>query len=101
MRLDSSCGACRPALRNPLGRFHLFRQVAPNLESMEVMALGQSVIRQWVCIILDLAPYRNNRCLMPDGRDVERIALLMLAKVSEVHARCALGHRDAVRAVSR
>ena len=65
------------------------------------MALGESAIRQWVCIILELAPYSSNRCLISSGRGVERIALLMLVRVSRVHARCALGHRDAVRAVPR
>jgi hypothetical protein len=101
LRPNSSRGACRPSLGNPLGRFHIFRQVASNLESMEIMALGESAIRQWVCIILELAPYSSNRCLIPDGRGVERIALLMLAKVSEVHAMCALGQRDAERVVPR
>ena len=49
----------------------------------------------------ELAPYSSNRCLMSSERGVERIALLMLAKVSKVHARFALGHGDAVRAVPR
>jgi hypothetical protein len=101
LRPNSSCGACRPALGNPLGRFHIFRQVASNLESMGVVALGASAMRQWVYIILELAPYSRNRCLIPGGRGVVRIALLMLARVSRVHARCALGHRDTVRAVPR
>jgi len=78
-----------------------FRQVASSLESMEVMALGERVIRQCACIIFELAPYRSNRCLIPSGRGVERIALLMLARVSIVHVRCALGQRDDVRAVPR
>jgi hypothetical protein len=83
------------------GKVPYFRQVASNLESMEVIALGDSAMRQLVCIILELAPYRSSLCLIRGGRCVERIALLMLARVSRVHARCALGHRDAVRAVPR
>jgi hypothetical protein len=50
------------------------------LESMEVLAPGEIVIKQCVCIIMELAPYRSKLCLMPGGRGVERIALLMLAK---------------------
>jgi len=68
---------------------------------MEVMTLGESVIRQRVCIMLELAPYTIKRCLIPCGRDVERIALLMLARMSRSHARCALEHKDAGRAVPR
>ena len=88
LRSNASCGACRPALGNPSGRFHIFRQVASNLESIEVMALDDSAMRQWVCIILQMAPYSSFRCLMLAGRGFERIALLMLARVSRVHARC-------------
>jgi hypothetical protein len=65
------------------------------------MTFGDSAIRQCVCIILELAPYSSKRRLIPGGRGVERIALLMLARMSRVHARRALGHRDAVRAVPR
>jgi hypothetical protein len=101
LRPNSVCGACRPALGNPFGRFQILRQVASSLESIEVMALGESAIRQCVCMILELAPYRSNRCLMPGGRGVERIALLMLASVSSVHFRCALGYRDDVRVVPK
>ena len=101
LRPNLSCGACRPVLRNLLGRFHIFRQVASNLESIKVMALGESVIRHCMCSILELAPYSNKCCLIPGGRGVERIALLMLARVSRAHARCALGHRDVARAVPR
>ncbi len=84
-----------------MGRLRVFRQVASHLESMEVMTLSESAIRQWVCIILELTLYTSNRCLIPGGKGVERIVLLMLAKVSKVHARCALGYRDAVRVVLR
>ena len=44
-----------------------FRQVASSLESMEVMALGERAIMQYVCIVLELAPYRSKRYLMPGG----------------------------------
>jgi hypothetical protein len=98
---SSFCGACRLVLENSLGRLHIFRQVASILESMEVMALGEGAITQCVCTILELAPYKSKRCLIPCGRDVERIALLILVRMSRVHARCALRHRDAVRAVPR
>ena len=65
------------------------------------MALGESATRPCVCIILELAPYMSPRWLIPGGRVVERIALLMLIRVSRDHTRCAIGHRDAVRAVPR
>jgi len=68
---------------------------------MVVMALDESAIRQWVCIILKLALHSINHGLIPDGRGVERIYFLMLARVSRVHARCALGHSDVARAVPR
>ena len=38
---------------------------------------------------------------MHGGRSVERTALLVLERVSRVHARGAVGHSDAVRAVQR
>jgi hypothetical protein len=97
----SSRGAYRHALGNPLGRFHILRQVASNLDSMKVLALGKSAIRKCVCIILELAPYMSKRCLILGGRVVERIALLMLARGSRVHASCVIGHRDDVRAMHR
>jgi len=40
------------------------------LESIEVMALGESAIRQCIGILLKLDPYRSNRCLMLGGRGV-------------------------------
>jgi hypothetical protein len=77
------------------------RQVASIVESIEAMEVGDNAAKQCACMILELAPYRSKRCFMPCGRDVERYALLMLWRVSKVHARCALGHIDAVRAVPR
>jgi hypothetical protein len=71
------------------------------VESIEAMAVGDTAIRQCVCIILVLAPCKSKRCFIPSGRGVETIALLMLENVSRVHVRCALGHGDAVRAVPR
>ena len=62
---------------------------------------GESAIRQCVCIILELAPYRRRRCFTPGGRGVARTALLIVAKVSIVHLRCAFGLREAVRVVPR
>ena len=69
--------------------------------SMEVMALGESDIRQRVCILLEVASYRSKRFLMLDGRGVEKSVLLMLARVSRVHVRRALGHTNDVRAKPR
>jgi hypothetical protein len=68
LRPSSSCGACNPALGKPLGRRHNFRQVASSRESMEVIAVGERAMRQRVCIILELAPYRRRRCLIFGGR---------------------------------
>ena len=62
--------------------------------------VGESAIRQCVCIILELAPYRRRRCFTPGGR-VARIALLMVVKVSIVHLMCAFGLREAVRVVPK
>jgi hypothetical protein len=67
LRPNSSFGALRPALGNPLERFQMFRQVASLVELIEAMAMGDNVIKQYVCIILKLA-YRIYRCLMLDGR---------------------------------
>ena len=52
-------------------------------------------------MILEFVPYNNRRCFMPGGRGVESAALLMFERVINVHARCALGHSDAVRAVPK
>ena len=85
--------------RNPLGRFQILRQVSSILDSLEAMTVCDNVIKQCVCMILELAPYRSKRCFMHGGRGVERTALLMLERVSRVHVRYALGHSDTVRAV--
>ena len=86
---------------NPLGRIHILRQVSSIVESIEATAVGNNAIKQWVCMILKLAPYTSKRYFMPGGRGVERTILLMLERVSRVHARCVLGHSDAVRALPR
>ena len=79
----------------------MFRQVASSRESMEDIAVGERAIRQCVCIILELAPYRRRCCLIFGGRGVVSTALLMVVRTSSVHLRCALGQRDAVSAVPR
>ena len=86
---------------NSLGRFQILRQVASIVDSIETMMVGDNAIRQCVCMILELAPYRSKRCFMLGGRGVERNALLVLERVSRVHVGYALGHSDAVRAVPR
>jgi hypothetical protein len=68
---------------------------------MEVIAVGERSMRQCVCIILELAPYRRRRCLIFGGRRVVSTALLMVAKTSSVHLRFDLGQRDAASAVPR
>ena len=98
---SSSCGACRPALGKPLGSFQILRHVASSLESMVVIVDGESAMRQCVCMILELAPYRRRRCFTPGGRGVARTALLMVDTVLMVHVRCAFGLKDAVRAVPK
>jgi len=100
LRPSSSCGAWRPALGNRLERFQILRHVA-SIVAIEAMAVGDNIIKQCVCMILELDPYRSKRWCMPSGRDGERTALLMLARVSKVHVRCALGHSDTGRAVPR
>ena len=37
--------ACRSARRKVFGSFHIFRQVAPRLASIEVIAKGDSAVR--------------------------------------------------------
>ncbi len=68
---------------------------------MEVIAVGERAMRQCVCNILELVPYRRRRCLICGGRGVVCIALLMVARTSSVHLRCALGQRDDVSEVPR
>jgi hypothetical protein len=75
--------------------------VAPIVESIEAMAVVDTDIKQCVCIILELAPYKIKRCFMHGEKSVERSTLLMLERVSRVHVRYALGHSDAVSAVPR
>jgi hypothetical protein len=101
LRPTSSCGACSPALGKPLGRCQIFRQVASSEESIEVIAADERAMRQCVCIMLELAPYRRRRCLMFGGRGVFSTALLMVDMTSSIHLRWALGERDAVSAVPR
>ncbi len=101
LRHSSFCGAWRHVLGDPLGRLQILRQVASIVESIEAMVVGDHAIKQCVYMILELIPYRSNRHFMPDRRGVERTDLLMLERVSRVHARCALGHSDSARAVSR
>ena len=101
LRPTLSSGAWRHTPGSPLGRFQILRQVASIVESIEVMSVGDNAIKQCVCMISDLAPYRSKRYFMPGGRGVERIALLMLERVSKVHVRYDLGHTDVVRAVPR
>jgi len=98
---SSSCRACNPALGKPLGRRQNFRQVASSRESMEVIAIGDRAMRQCICIILELAPYRRRRCLILGGREVVSTALTMVARTSSVHLRWALRQRDAISAVPR
>ena len=86
---------------NPLGRFPNLRQDASIMVSIDAMAVGDNAIKQWVCMILEFAPYKSKRCFMHGGRGVERIALVMLWRVSRVYTRYALGHSDAIRAVPR
>ena len=98
---NSSGGACRPTLGKPLGSLQILRHVASSLKSILVIEVGKSAIRQRVCMILELAPYRRRRCFIPGGMGVDRTALLIVAKVSIVHLRCAFGLKEAVRAVPR
>ena len=68
---------------------------------MEVIAVGERVMRQCVCMLLELAPYKRRRCLIFGGRGVGSTALLMVAKTSSAHLRYALGQRYVVSAVPR
>jgi len=84
-----------------LGRFQILRHVACIVESTNATVVGDNAIKQCAFMILELAPHRRKRCFMHGGRGVERVALLMLERMSRVHVRCALGRSDAVRAVPR
>ncbi len=101
LRPSSSCGTCSPALGKPLGRHQTFRQVASSEESIEFIAIDERAMRQRVCIVLELAPYRRRLCLMFGGRGVFSTALSMVDMTSSVHLRWALGQRDVVSAVPR
>ena len=63
--------------------------------------MGDNAIKQCMCMILEIAPYKSKRCFIPDGMGVEITTLLMLKRVSSAHLRCTLGYSDALRAVSR
>ena len=84
-----------------LGRFHILWPIASIAESMGAMAVGDVVIKQCMCKISELAPYKSTCCCMRGGRGVEIISLLMLERVSRFRVRCALGHSDAMRAVPK
>ena len=75
--------------------------MASSSESIIVIDVGESAIRQYACMILELAPYRRRRCFTPGGRGVARTALLIVVKVSIVQLRCDFGRREAVKAVPR
>ena len=75
--------------------------MASSRESMEVIAVGERVMRQCMCIVLELAPYGRRRCLIFGCRGVVSTVLPVVARTSSVHLRCALGQRDAVSAEPR
>ncbi len=77
------------------------RQVASKEESMVVINADERTMRQWVCIILEFAPYNRRRCLMFAGNDILRTALLMVDITPSVHWRWALGLSDVVSDVPR
>jgi hypothetical protein len=66
---NSSCGTCRHALGKSFVSFQILRHVASSLESIVVIDDGKSATRQYVCMILELAPYRRRRCFTPGGRE--------------------------------
>ena len=51
-----------------LGSFQILRHVASSLESIVVIDVGEIAIRQCVCMILKLAPYKKRRCFTPGWR---------------------------------
>ena len=53
---------------NLLGSFQILRHVASSLESIFVIDAEESAIRQCVCMIFELVPYRRRRCFIPGGR---------------------------------
>ncbi len=90
-----------PALGKPLRSFQILRQVASKKESTAIIDAGERAIRQWVCIILELAPYRRRRCLMFAGNGVLSTALLIGDITPSLHWRWALGLSDVVSGVPR
>jgi hypothetical protein len=99
LRPNSLCGACRPALGSPLRRFHILRQFASKVDSIAEMAVGDNAIKQCVCMILELAPYKSRHYFMLYGRGVDSIALLMLDILWSVNCRCAFMQSDAGKVV--
>ena len=75
--------------------------MAWSLVLIVVIDARESAIRQCVCMILELAPYKRRRCFTPGGRGVARTTLLIVAKVSIVYVRYSFRLREAVRAVPR
>ena len=73
--------------------------MASSLELIVVICAGKSVIRQCLCMILELASFRRRRYFIPGGRGVARTTLLIVDKVSIVQLRCDFGLREVVRAV--
>ena len=53
---SSSCGVCIRALGKVLGSFQIFLQEASSLQSIAVIAAGDSAMRQCACTILELVP---------------------------------------------
>jgi len=83
-RSDLSGDACKPVMGKPLGSFHILRYVVSSLESMYVMVVCDSVIRQCKCTFLKMSPYRTRRCFIPGERGVDCTASLMLYTVFRV-----------------
>jgi len=75
--------------------------VALSLESTVVSDAGDSAIRQCLCMILELAPYRRKRYFMLSGKGVYKTALLMVDRVSNLYLKYVAGQREAVRVVPR
>jgi hypothetical protein len=64
LRPMSSRKACKPALGKVGGRLQLCMDTPSSSESTSRMACGEIAMRQWVCDILEWAPYSKRRCFM-------------------------------------
>ncbi len=97
----SSREACRPAVGNEVGRFHISLDMDSSTASTSLIEGGERAMRQCVWVIFECAPYKRRRCFICGGRGVVLSALPIRVSCVFFQWRCSAGERDAVRDVPR